>query len=350
MVTVECRKCGNHHQAAVDDVIKGIVCPSCRAMLRLDDGSAVSIYEIEEKHDSVECPSCSAKFPVPDNPHEPLFCCPSCRQAFLRKPLPDFSAIRSSWGSPEIVRMLEEMSHEHLRQDDEQPLSYSARVLAMLRVKATEDIGDRLYPLLQAVFHMAERELRRLYCNYHLLPTELRLRLAASLAVSPLLCKFALGGDLSRTETASWVKAVVQDDLVYEQLAVTPVRRHYMVISTYVMEFVMQHYGRKVDRETLNLLSLTAIAHGLEEEICDSGYFVYLPDEDMVRPTTDLNLFGRREFYAKDDAINRELHRICTEWGMRRLIRWRRLLWLFLLLLLAMMFLGFIIHYQGEIF
>ncbi len=349
MVTVECRKCGCQQQTAVDDVIKGMNCPNCHAALRLDDGTAISVYNIDEPQTTAECPSCRNVFAIPGNPHEPLFCCSSCHQVFLRKPLPDFVSGKSSWSNSEIILMLEVLHREKAVRDEDELLNHTGKILSMLGIKASEEIGERIYPLLQAIMHLAERQMVKLYCNYPSLPSELRLRFCCRIAASPLMPAFFSGSSLEREEIAPFLKEVLKDDLLYEQLSSSLIHRHFMLISTYILEFVIQIYGVKVDRETLNLLTLSAIAHGLEDKICDSGYFVYLSESDIVRPTSDLNLLGRREFYTKDDEINRELHRICACWGIRKRIRWGRMWLYFGLTLLAMIFLGIIIYYQKEL-
>lgn len=349
MVTVECRKCGCRQQAAADAVIGGIVCRKCRAALRLDDGSAVSVYDIGGKNGALTCPACGRSIPEDISRRGMLLSCRACGQIFLAASLPEFTALKSSWQNAEIVAYLDREWHLLEPPDQETSPGFSGRMLSALRIRSRQDIGDKIYPLLQAIIHLGEKQLDRIYLNFKLLMPEVRLALCGRLAATPLLSEYFYGHELTEERVAPCVKAFLADDRLYDRLGQPCDERHFKVVGTYIREFVMQVFGIGVSGEMQDHLTLVAMAHGLEKPIGEGGYFIYLPESHLVRPTTDLNFFGRREFYLKDDEVNRQLREICSRWGIRKKSRRRKIALVLLimfgslvLLLLALLGLAFL--------
>lgn len=317
MLTIECNKCKKRVSASAVEIIEGMICQECGAPLRLDDGSASSIYDSGSTLHYEQCPKCRTEMTVEANDNRPLVVCDNCSRMFLHSKLQKLSARRSPWSSEQLVDAIESSNKDKslsatIRSYD----SREVRAVKLLGISGTEHSPEIVLPLLQSIFFKADKELERLYPNYAILPPDRKLKMALAMSRSHALRRFFFGENIGIEDVDFEMRTALLDDALYEALKREMEKSDFGIVSAYMKEFVEVVYGIMLDGQALSYLVLKVISRGLAEEIRGKGYFIYYSESGQVRSTTDLNIKGRRAFYLNDDPLNGKLKDLCASCGI----------------------------------
>jgi len=319
VITVKCAKCSHMQLASASDIISGITCQHCGAPMRIDDGSASRVADAVELNKE-QCPRCMTEFTCPGTSPMPLAWCDVCNLPFIRMNLPEFSSHRSSWETEKLFQFIEGETRARIGWATiDRSEIVQVRVLRGLGI-ANGDISPAIAnPLVQGIFHRCEQELDRNYRNFRLLPEIMQLRICLTLTRSQLLREFYLENrQLTPEQMEQLIRPVLQDDELYPWLSRIIDPRSHALVGVYLKEFARLFYKLDLDAKTRDYFILKAFAAGVAGAMRDSSYFVYYPETDQVRATTDLNANGRKIFYEMDEAIRMQLHRIFEESGVAK--------------------------------
>lgn len=317
MITVECKECGHRQSTDADAVIEGIECQNCKSTLRLDDGTASTIYNSQGTHHYECCPKCRCEINCDPSDNKPLIVCTGCDRIFIHSKLTKLSSRKSDWSNEQILRAVEKVNPDkELAATINSYDSQDVRAVKQLGIYGIEQSPDLAQPLLQSIFYRADRTFDRIFPNYNMLPAEMRLRLCVVLSKSPYIRKFFFGEPLTQDELKPVVSSVLLDDNLYAALCVNFNNGILGVVASHMREFIKVVYETEPTAELLKFVVFKIFSQGLDGAIKDTALFIHYSDTGQVRPTTDLSARGRSFIYRKDNELNNSLREVCAQCGI----------------------------------
>ncbi len=340
MITVECKECGHRQRTDADAVIEGIECENCKSILRLDDGTASTIYNTEGTHHSECCPKCKCEVECEPSDNKPLIICSKCDKIFIHSTLRKLSSRRSNWSNEQILQAVEKVNPDkELAATINSYDSPDVRAVKQLGIYGIEQAPELAHPLLQSIFYRADHTFNRMFPNYNMLPSDIRLRICVALSKSPFIRKFYFGEPVTQDELKSIVSGILLDDDLYAALCVNFNTGVVGIVASHLREFIKVIYDIEPEPEFLKFAVLKSMSRGLDGIIKDRAFFIHYTDSGQVRPTTDLSAKGRGFFYRKDNELNNALREVCAQCGIDK-IQKRGCAMMLLVLILAGTVLG----------